>query len=105
MSTITISKVCKKYSCGYALISYDHGTAYGFDLIDRDRNILVSIQPVNYSNGDRWLLKYHFAEHPEIGYMKSLRELPGKCFGLKSGRTGFKLADKVQANFFESGRD
>jgi hypothetical protein len=103
MSTLTISKVCKRYGIGYALISYNHGTAYGYDLVDRDRNILLTIEPCNYSNGDKCFLRYRFSSTPMIGYMKSLRELMRKCDGIKTGWTGFRLADKVQANFFESG--
>lgn len=31
----------------------------GFDLIDRGRQIHVSLEPTSYSNGDKWLVSNH----------------------------------------------
>jgi hypothetical protein len=29
----------------------------GYDIVDNDNNILLSFQPVDYRNGDKWLLR------------------------------------------------
>ena len=48
----------------------------GYDIVDKDNNILLSFEPVNYSNGDKWFLKsgigQRYAKRLSMIYLKSI---------------------------------
>lgn len=59
----------------------------GFAVVDSDNNELLVLEPVSYSNGDRWLVKNNCIERP-ITYVKDLR---GFTADIKPMHTGFKF--------------
>ncbi len=58
----------------------------GYAIVDSDNNELLTLEPVHYSNGDRWLVNNHCAER--ITYVKSLR---GLTADIKPMHTGYKF--------------
>lgn len=66
--------------------------SFGYDLVDSSNNIQVTIAPVNYSNGDKWMVVDYTSNRPEgIFYMKSLQQITSKLQAFKPiGFTGFK---------------
>lgn len=67
-----------------------HGqVSKGWVIVDKDRNELLEVEPVYYSNGDRWIVRNKtFNRH---FYVKSLRYLHTKC-QIQAGYTGYKLS-------------
>lgn len=54
----TIIDFCKKYNLEFREVRFKaHGsTSKGYDIYNPNTKcILITIEPVNYSNGDRWL--------------------------------------------------
>lgn len=62
----------------------------GYDLIDADNYIQLKIEPVHYSNGDRWLVTDYTKTFTGSEYMKSLRELKNTTISPRN--TGFILS-------------
>jgi hypothetical protein len=58
----------------------------GFAIVDADSNELLEIEPVYYSNGDRWLIRNKCTIPSNSFYRKSLR---GFTTDIKAGRTGY----------------
>ena len=48
----------------------------GFDIVDKDNKILLSFEPVSYSNGDKWLLKsgivQRYSKKLTMSYLNSI---------------------------------
>lgn len=65
-----------------------HGKSLrGWAIVDADNNELAEIEPVYYSNGDRWKVSTH--GQTALRYLKSLR---GIDLPIKPGYTGFKFS-------------
>ena len=58
----TIKKFCSVKNYKYVKITYNTNgmklKRKGFDIFDNDNKILFSFEPVNYSNGDKWILRH-----------------------------------------------
>lgn len=82
------------------LIFHANGqSSKGFALVDSDSNEIVEIEPVWYSNGDRW--KINVRGQSGLIYVKSLRNLK---LELKAGHTGWKFTSLTsQGNVLKSG--
>lgn len=67
-------------------------TKKGFAIVDADSNELLEIEPVFYSNGDRWKIVNRTDERPGILYAKSLKGIDKKVGTLRPGWTGYKFS-------------
>lgn len=63
----------------------------GYCIIDKDFNEIVIFEPVNYSNGYRWLV-INKCSNEGVQYFKRLSEAKGLT--IKAGYTGFKCVDR-----------
>jgi hypothetical protein len=68
----------------------------GFAIVDKDNNELLEIEPVHYSNGDRWKLNNR-CEGGRIAYAKTMRGAHRLVLSqpFKPGLTGFKFNTSV----------
>lgn len=72
------------------------GSSTGFVITDADKNELIEVEPVHYSNGDRWMVKdkqtypNEWPTHRGLYYLKKLKGF-AKNIQLKAGHTGFRL--------------
>lgn len=64
-------------------------TKIGFVIVDADNNELLELEPVNYSNGDKWKAINKTVETNRLTYYKSLKGID-KAITLKPGYTGYK---------------
>lgn len=86
---MTAPKTLKKMAdnVGGIVVNLSFGSRKGYCIIDSERNELLTCEPVNYSNGDRWLISNKCNQ--SYSYCKSIRNVHNQS--IKPGYTGFRL--------------
>lgn len=82
------SKGCKVIKIGYKFQGISLKRK-GFDVVDGWNSILISIEPIHYTNGDRWLVN-NYCTGKQI-YLKNLAYIKNQII-TPGMQTGYKLS-------------
>jgi len=63
----------------------------GYGIVDKNSNELMSFEPCNYSNGDKWIVRNNCAGGTGMTYIKSLKQASKYRHDVREGFTGVKL--------------
>lgn len=87
----SLQSLADSINCFIELVKFTGNgqTKIGFVIVDSDNNELLELEPVNYSNGDKWKAINKTVETHRLTYHKSLKGIH-KAITLKPGYTGYK---------------
>lgn len=92
----SIQRLADIHGCRVEVLRFKaHGQSQkGYAIVDNDNNELLEVEPVRYSNGDRWLVRNKCLEACTAKSREYIKTLQYFTAEIKPMHTGFKFSNR-----------